>query len=183
MEEFDAQLERLGPYRYDLQWARKQLRFADELEAQGNHERSFDEMNRAYEALRRHLVEAGAVSVDPRTWEVAAFFEPDREIPFPHAFIQWKGTQACMDVRCACGASLHADKDFLYALGCPHCHRVYETPMHLPLREAAPSEIHRDEETGGRRLGLYHHVEELEPDEDAPPPLAEPISEQSSQEG
>lgn len=39
----------------------------------------------------------------------------------PYAFIQWKGTNVCADIHCACGAQIHFDGGFMYAVKCPHC--------------------------------------------------------------
>lgn len=43
----------------------------------------------------------------------------------PHGWVQWKGTNACMDVHCECGCLSHIDSDFLYAVQCPKCGRAY----------------------------------------------------------
>lgn len=48
----------------------------------------------------------------------------DREPPF--GWIQWKGTEVCMDVHCQCGAHLHVDADFCYHIKCGECGQVYE---------------------------------------------------------
>lgn len=41
-------------------------------------------------------------------------------------FIQWKGTDVCLDFYCPCGAHCHFDGDFAYELRCPHCLSVFE---------------------------------------------------------
>lgn len=46
----------------------------------------------------------------------------------PSAFIQWKGTDVCMDFHCQCGAFCHFDGDFAYIVQCPHCSTIYEMP-------------------------------------------------------
>lgn len=51
----------------------------------------------------------------------------------PHAWIQWKGTQVCMDVSCACGELSHLHGDFTYYVACPACGRVYMTNPHVEL--------------------------------------------------
>ena len=43
----------------------------------------------------------------------------------PNTFVQWKGTDVCMDFECKCGAGLHIDAMFVYSIECGHCHRVY----------------------------------------------------------
>ena len=57
----------------------------------------------------------------------------------PYVFIQWKGTDVCMDFYCKCGAHCHFDGDFAYAVRCPHCHTVWEMPCYVTPREANPS--------------------------------------------
>ena len=54
----------------------------------------------------------------------------------PHAFIQWKGTDVCMDFHCECGAHCHFDGDFAYAVKCPHCNTIWEMPCYLIPRKA-----------------------------------------------
>lgn len=50
---------------------------------------------------------------------------PTREYGEPGStFIQWKGTEVCMDVVCLCGEGFHLDVDFAYAARCPYCQRV-----------------------------------------------------------
>lgn len=41
-------------------------------------------------------------------------------------FIQWKGTEVCMDFRCPCGADGHLDTSFAYFVHCPSCGSVFE---------------------------------------------------------
>ena len=41
-------------------------------------------------------------------------------------FIQWKGTDVCMDLHCPCGADGHVDASFAYFVRCPDCDTVYE---------------------------------------------------------
>lgn len=51
----------------------------------------------------------------------------------PHAWIQWKGTDVCMDIRCPCGELSHIDADFTYYVECPGCHQRYMTNGHIEL--------------------------------------------------
>jgi hypothetical protein len=62
-----------------------------------------------------------------------------RNLPRPNAFIQWKGTGVCMDFYCLCGDQFHLDSDFTYAVGCPHCGRVYEMSSMIEAREVDPA--------------------------------------------
>lgn len=58
---------------------------------------------------------------------------PTRE---PRTFIQWKGTNVCMDFYCECGAHCHFDGYFAYCVKCPHCQTVWEMPCHVFPRKA-----------------------------------------------
>ena len=53
----------------------------------------------------------------------------------PHAWIQWKGTDVCMDIRCKCGELGHVDAMFAYHVRCPKCNRVYFCNGHIELIE------------------------------------------------
>lgn len=53
----------------------------------------------------------------------------------PHGWVQWKGTDVCMDVHCACGYLGHVDADFAYNVECPSCHRIYRCNGHIELIE------------------------------------------------
>ena len=44
----------------------------------------------------------------------------------PHARLQWKGTDACIDFYCDCGIASHIDGDFIYYVECGNCGRIYE---------------------------------------------------------
>lgn len=56
----------------------------------------------------------------------------------PHGYIQWKGTDVCIDIHCSCGESSHYDGDFMYQIECPHCNKVWECNGYILLEE--PSE-------------------------------------------
>ena len=62
------------------------------------------------------------------------------EPPLPYAFIQWKGTDACFDFHCTCGADLHYDGDFAYFVQCGACELVWEMPHYLYPRPASADE-------------------------------------------
>lgn len=63
-------------------------------------------------------------------WDVQETFEGE-----PHGWIQWKGTDVCMDVHCKCGVSSHIDSDFVYVAECPACHAKYMCNGHIQLIE------------------------------------------------
>lgn len=51
----------------------------------------------------------------------------------PHAWIQWKGTDACMDVYCRCGEHFHIDAEFAYRVKCPACKKVWVMALSIDL--------------------------------------------------
>lgn len=51
----------------------------------------------------------------------------DEQEPWPsYGWIQWKGSDICADMECACGHSFHVHGEFLYIIRCPACKQVYE---------------------------------------------------------
>ena len=68
-------------------------------------------------------------------------FDLDVEQPTPSAFIQWKGTDVCMDFMCECGTYQHLDGMFFYSVKCDGCGVEWEMPNHIyPRRKAQPSQ-------------------------------------------
>ena len=57
----------------------------------------------------------------------------------PDAFIQWKGTSACLDLYCTCGEQFHFDGMFAYELTCGRCGQTYEMPNTLRIYPVEPS--------------------------------------------
>jgi hypothetical protein len=57
----------------------------------------------------------------------------------PDAFIQWKGTDACLDLYCTCGAQFHFDGYFAYELTCGNCGQTYALPNTLRIYPVVPS--------------------------------------------
>lgn len=53
----------------------------------------------------------------------------------PHGWIQWKGTNVCMDFYCKCGDGFHIDAEFAYNIKCPSCGTVYMWNGHIELIE------------------------------------------------
>lgn len=51
--------------------------------------------------------------------------------PETHAFIQWKGTDVCMDFRCDCGAEPHIDGYFAHNIKCHKCGTLWQMPIFL----------------------------------------------------
>jgi hypothetical protein len=53
----------------------------------------------------------------------------------PHGWVQWKGTDVCMDVHCKCGVLNHIDAEFAYYVKCKDCGTVYMVNGHVELIE------------------------------------------------
>ena len=51
----------------------------------------------------------------------------------PHGWVQWKGTDVCMDVHCACGELVHVDGEFAYFVRCVKCGQKYEVGGYVVL--------------------------------------------------
>jgi hypothetical protein len=59
----------------------------------------------------------------------------------PYGWIQWKGTEVCMDISCNCGASLHADEEFFYHFKCGKCGTIYAVGQVIKLIPLTPEQI------------------------------------------
>ncbi len=67
-----------------------------------------------------------------KTWEESFKVEEKYEDQ-PYCWIQWKGTDVCMDFHCECGFMGHIDGSFTYIVECPKCHSVYSCNGHIEL--------------------------------------------------
>lgn len=64
----------------------------------------------------------------------------------PNGWIQWKGTNVCIDLRCSCGSHRHFDGEFFYHYECASCGRKYAVGQNIlliPLTEEQASRIDR----------------------------------------
>lgn len=59
----------------------------------------------------------------------------------PHGWIQWKGTDVCIDLYCKCGHHGHVDAEFFYHYRCPKCQRGYRVGMNVALYEMTPEQV------------------------------------------
>jgi len=59
------------------------------------------------------------------------------DFPLPHGWVQWKGTNVCMDVQCICGHLGHVDDDFTYYYKCHACQRMFAVDPHVRLLEVS----------------------------------------------
>lgn len=55
-------------------------------------------------------------------------------------FIQWKGTDLCMDFYCKCGGHSHFDGYFAYTIKCPDCGAVYKLDPKVNMTEVSPED-------------------------------------------
>ena len=51
----------------------------------------------------------------------------------PYGWIQWKGTDVCIDIWCKCGAVMHFDGSFMYYVQCLYCHQIWEMDGHIQM--------------------------------------------------
>lgn len=66
----------------------------------------------------------------------------------PHGWIQWKGTNVCMDVHCSCGVMGHIDRDFAYHYKCLACSKFFDIAGYVRLIEVPEEEITQNDRTG-----------------------------------
>jgi len=59
----------------------------------------------------------------------------------PHCWIQWKGTDVCIDVHCSCGNHDHFDGEFFYLYECPKCHKKYSVGCNILLHELSDEDV------------------------------------------
>lgn len=64
-------------------------------------------------------------------------------------WLQWKGTDACIDITCVCGANQHLDAEFLYTWRCPACKTLYDLSPHVRM-EPVPADDDDDPNEGLR---------------------------------
>ena len=50
-------------------------------------------------------------------------------------FIQWKGTDLCMDFHCECGTHNHYDGFFAYYVKCAGCGQVYQMDTKVKMKK------------------------------------------------
>lgn len=84
---------------------------------------------------------------------IRAFDHVEREDPTPpnpRGWIQWKGTDVCIDLWCTCGKHSHYDGFFLYQWECSNCGAVYGLSPHVRLVKLEGDEIHEPGESADR---------------------------------
>jgi hypothetical protein len=66
---------------------------------------------------------------DYTTWAGQEIEGSDAEV-----FIQWKGTDACLDFYCPCGAHVHLDDSSAYSVRCEECNATYDLGTQVRVR-------------------------------------------------
>lgn len=55
-------------------------------------------------------------------------------------FIQWKGTDICMDFYCECGHQNHYDGYFAYHVICAKCRQIYKLATSIKMEKVDSAE-------------------------------------------
>lgn len=75
-------------------------------------------------------MEAKVVLNEDEAWNRQELYDD-----IPHGWIQWKGTDVCVDIHCKCGTLSHFDGEFMYSIQCPECKTIYFCNGHIELIE------------------------------------------------
>jgi hypothetical protein len=79
-------------------------------------------------------------------WSESGASGRDTAPPLPMGWIQWKGTDVCMDVHCECGQLTHIDRDFLYFVRCGACGKAYMVSGFVKFIPLTPEEVNAAED-------------------------------------
>jgi hypothetical protein len=71
--------------------------------------------------------------VDPSVSHYDSVYSRDNPAGRAHGWIQWKGTDVCIDLHCECGHHGHLHGYFLYYYECPECHKLYALGQNVAL--------------------------------------------------
>ena len=72
----------------------------------------------------------------PKPWDHSRHYnhiKQETELSEPYGWIQWKGTDVCIDLHCKCGAHWHLDADFAYTTICPRCQTLFSLGAFIKL--------------------------------------------------
>ena len=73
-----------------------------------------------------------------------AIYSQDNSSEGASGWIQWKGTDVCIDLKCVCGAGAHMDAEFFYFYECGNCHRKYAVGQTVKLIELTPEQAENE---------------------------------------
>lgn len=75
-------------------------------------------------------------------------YSQDNPVGNAHGWIQWKGTDVCVDLHCICGFHGHIDADFFYNYKCRECGRKYAVGQNIKLIPLSDKQIEFEEKNG-----------------------------------
>jgi hypothetical protein len=81
-----------------------------------------------------------------------AVYSQDHPSVDSHGWIQWKGTDVCMDIKCRCGHAGHVDTDFFYYYRCPSCGTVFAIGQVVKLIPLTDDQAKYVESTSGASI-------------------------------
>ena len=58
-----------------------------------------------------------------------------------YGWVQWKGTNVCMDIHCGCGYHGHVDADFFYFYRCPKCSKLFAVGQVVNMIALTPEQV------------------------------------------
>jgi hypothetical protein len=79
-------------------------------------------------------------------------------------FVQWKGTDVCLDFDCVCSYHAHFHGDFAYSLRCVQCGRIYEMPHTFELTAGPETGVFQEPIGDGHPPPEGLDVVDMEPD-------------------
>lgn len=77
-----------------------------------------------------------------------AVYSQDNPEGKSHGWIQWKGTNVCIDLYCECGEHGHVDEEFFYYYQCK-CGRKYAVGQNVKLIPLTPEQVAHVESSKG----------------------------------
>ncbi len=76
----------------------------------------------------------------------SALYSQDNPEGDAHGWIQWKGTDVCIDLHCECGQHDHHDGGFFYFYECTACGKKYALGQNVKLIPLTEEQIKVAEE-------------------------------------
>lgn len=70
-----------------------------------------------------------------------AVYDQDTDEGESHGWIQWKGTEVCIDTHCKCGHHGHYDGLFFYFYQCPACGAKYAVGQVVKMIELTDQQV------------------------------------------
>ena len=90
----------------------------------------------------------------------------DQDFPvknISHGWIQWKGTNVCIDLHCECGMAEHYDGEFFYYWSCK-CGKSYAVGQNVKLIKLTENQVKEvNLEYGYNKVGVTEENHERSP--------------------